>query len=390
MGELIHLNDAERAEAAELQAHWAEQKRVESAIANGGMDWESLEPETPPERDWAIAEWFGMGYVTLLAGPGGSGKTAVMQTILSALSLGRDVIGNVIKPRRCAMLFGEDDSDEVWRRQVAIARWLNVPLSAFRDRFYAFPRPSDDITLAVDVSGTLVGTPEFSLLKEQTQDLGIEAWCLDSVARIYGGRENDRHQVTQFLSMMNSIVAPTKGGIVLVGHPAKADGSEFSGSTAWEASVRARMYFGFKLPDVEQDPLNPPDMANPIRYLAKRKTNYSVKDYRVVKWIDGAMIPQTPDDSNPITGRTKDFLAEEALHLLRRLKVMGIETSHAPNSSNYLPKAAQNAGLLNESLTVRDVKVGLSELLRTSRVQIGDIGFYPNRSPKKGLVEAKS
>lgn len=357
-----------------------------AALAANVIDWPSLEPQSPPERDWAINNWLGMGFVTLLAGPGGSGKTAIMQTILSAVSLGYDVIDGVCKPRRSLMWFGEDDQDEVWRRQVAIAQWLNVPLSAFKDRFFAISRPTDDITLASDQGGVLMQTPELKRLKEQIGDLKAECVCLDSVARIYGGQENNRHQVTQFLAWLNEAATPTRAAVVPIGHPAKAEGSEFSGSTAWEASVRARLYFGFRMPDQKDDPENPTDTN--LRYLAKRKTNYSVKDYRLVKWQDGAMIPQTPDPGAPTGAKSSAFLADEALHLMRRLTTMGIEVSHSPQSPGYLPKAARSTGLLNGSLTESDVKRGLGELLKTGRVRIDTVGHYANRNPKKGLVEA--
>ena len=90
-----HLSDDERAEVeAILEAAHADRRYLE-AVDAGAMDWHGLEVLTPPERDWAINGWLGMGHVTLLAGPGGSGKTAVCQSLLSAMSLGYDVIDSV-------------------------------------------------------------------------------------------------------------------------------------------------------------------------------------------------------------------------------------------------------------------------------------------------------
>lgn len=382
------LTDTERAEVEAALEAMREEQSHNAAIDRGAMDWASLEGAQPPERDWAIDNWLGMGFTTLLAGQGGSGKTALMQFTLSALSLGYEVIDTVRQPRRCLMWFGEDDRDEVWRRQAAIAALMGVPLSAFNGRFYAIPRPTDDITLAAIADGKFVATPELSVLREQIGDLKIEATCIDSVARTFGGSENDRHQVTQYVSWLNWAAAPTKSALVLIGHPAKAEGSEFSGSTAWEASVRARWFFGYKLPDSQEDPENPPDPLSPVRYLAKRKTNYGTRDFRVVKYVDGAMVPQTPDPSAPTGGKSVAFLADEAISLFRTLQRMGIEASHAPNSSGYLPKAARNAGLLNGHLTESDIKRGLAECLRTSRLRVDTVGVYSNRAPRKGLVEA--
>lgn len=380
--EVHKLTDAERAEAEAIRDAMF---RETAALDAKALRWDQLATETPPEREWAISGWIGMGHTTLLAGPGGSGKTAIAQTMCSALSLGIEVIDGVPKPRRCLMWFGEDDQDEVWRRQVAIASWLGVPLTDFTDRFFAISRPSDDITLAGEVNGKFLPTNELKRLKEQIGDLKAELVCLDSIARIFGGNENNRHQVTQFVAWLGDAASPTKAAVVPIGHPAKAEGSEFSGSTAWEASVRARLYFGFRMPDQKDDPENPTDSN--LRFLAKRKTNYSTKDFRLVKYQDGAMIPQTPDPSMPTGGKSPSFLADEAIHLVRRLAGMGIEASHAPQSAGYLPRAAQAAGLLNGSLTISDVKRGMAEALRTSRLRIDTVGYYANRSPRKGLVE---
>ena len=50
-------------------------------------EWSTLALGPPPERDWAISHWLGMGHVTLLAGKGGIGKTLIAQQLGSALPL---------------------------------------------------------------------------------------------------------------------------------------------------------------------------------------------------------------------------------------------------------------------------------------------------------------
>jgi len=375
------LSDPERAEAERMATDW-------KATHDGALDWSALESQEPPPRDWAVKDWIGMGHTTLMSGPGGSGKTAVMQTVLSAISLGYEVIDEVPKPRRCLMWFGEDDKDEVWRRQVAICAWLGVKMSDLAGRFIAVCKDTEEMTLASDAGGRFEPTALLTQLREQIGDYKAEVFALDSVARCFGGKESDRHQVTQFIAWLNWAGSPTKAANVLLGHPAKATESEFSGSTAWEASVRARLYFGFKMPDQPEDPDNPPD--NDLRYLAKRKSNYSVRDFRLVKWLNGAMIPQTPDPGMEVKGKPIGFLADEALYMVRKLAVIGIEASHATNSPNYLPRAAKAAGLLNGTLTEGDIKRGLAECLKTGRLTVGVVGTYGNRNPRKGLIEGQN
>src|SRR5438128_1511526 len=84
------------------------------------LDWRTLADGEPPERDWAIAHWLGMAYVTLLAGLGGIGKTLLAQMLESAIALGRPFIDVIAQPRTVLAWWTEDDHDEIWRRQVAI------------------------------------------------------------------------------------------------------------------------------------------------------------------------------------------------------------------------------------------------------------------------------
>jgi hypothetical protein len=95
------------------------------------LDWAALVKQTPPPRVWAIYGWLGFGHNTLLVGGGGSGKTLIAQQMCSALHLGRPFIDEVKRPLTCLMWACEDDHDELWRRQVAIAKFFDVKLDAF-------------------------------------------------------------------------------------------------------------------------------------------------------------------------------------------------------------------------------------------------------------------
>ena len=349
------------------------------------IQWGALATESPPERDWSIKGWLGQGHVTLISGPPGSGKTALCQALASAIALGYQVLDEVPKPRRVLFWAGEDDRDELWRRQIAIAQWLGVPLAAFADNLILMPLDAEDITLAAAGREGLLITPRMKELREQIGDLDIGTVFLDSSARVFGGNENDRHQVTQFIAGLTWALTPTLAALGLIGHPAKALGSEFSGSTAWEASVRARWFFGFHAPDAKPD--EPVDPASPERFLAKRKTNYSVRDARKVLYANGVMTVQSPEPGQAAGARrSRPYLADEVVHLLRRLERTGLTASASPQAANFLPKVLRQAGLLTDSFTDRDVRDGLGAALASGRVMNGVVGTYANRAPRQGLV----
>ena len=358
---------------------------VIAPLRRAPIRWAEKKGREPPKREWAVEGWLGRGHVTLMAGPPGSGKTAIAQSIGAAVSIGRSVIDHVPRAMNVLLWAGEDDENELWRRQAAIAQWLETPIEVFDDRFVIEPYPDEDITLAGLVDGTLVGTPNLKALREQIGDYRAELVFLDSVARLFGGNENDRHQVTKFMALLTGTLSPTNAAMCLLGHPAKATGSEFSGSTAWEASVRARLYFGFKPPGEKvEDELEADDDQ---RWLAKRKTNYSQKDIREVRFRDGCMQPaNAPEHPMPRGGRPNEFLIEEAVRTLRRLSHMGIATSASPGR-NFLPSVAAKNRLLEGGITERDLKTGLAEALKAGRVRMGEVGKYGKGATRMGLVE---
>ena len=206
------------------------------------LDWQALAVLSPPPRQWVLRHWISMGTTTLLAGQAGIGKTLLAQTLSTALALRRDYIDDVPQARRVLFWAGEDDHDELWRRQLTICKPFDITLADLPDALQIKSYQSHDITLAALVFGRLSPTRMLKELREQVGDYRAEVVMLDSIARIFGGNENDRNQVTTFLAWLMHALAGAS--LVLIGHPGKASGAEFSGSTAWEASVRARLYFG--------------------------------------------------------------------------------------------------------------------------------------------------
>jgi hypothetical protein len=344
------------------------------------LDWATLSLAPPPARVWAIDHWLGMGHVTLLAGAGGTGKTSVAQAMGSCLSLGRDYLDSVIAPRRVLMWACEDDAHELHRRQLAIAQKIGVGLAEF-EHLFLHSYDGEQVELAGLADGRLVPGPMLAELVEQIGDYKADIVILDNIARLYGGNENDRHQVTSFMALLTGAARPTNAAVLLLGHPGKALGSEYSGSTAWEGAARARLYLGRDLPDKE--PGVEEGIDDGVRYLCRRKANYSSRDYRKIQYIDGVMVPDDRPESPRGTAPSGEFVQEIVFRAIRQLASIGKFGNASTASPEYLPKLADQYKLLESAsrstfgATVRKMEV-------EGKIRMVVVGKYQNRTPKMG------
>jgi archaellum biogenesis ATPase FlaH len=343
------------------------------------LAWPEFVGRTPPDREWIIPHWIPARHVTLLAGRGGVGKSLLAQHLGSAIATGVEYMEVLSTGRRVLMWASEDDADELWRRQIGISSFLDQDFAQL-DNFVLRSCVGVDVTLAAPVFNSLSQAPMLKTLEEECKDLKAEVVILDNVARIFGGNENDRHQVTTFVAWIQAACAPA--AVLLLGHPAKAVGSEFSGSSAWEGAVRARLYFSDRPPDqpAEEDEFS----SDPkVRYLSRRKANYSELDMRKFNLHDGVLIPEAPQKRQ--SGAHGDYCCEIVLRAVRKLSDKGIYGTSSTASPSYLPKLAKQYQLL-ENASESSFARAMREMVMNGALVNEKVGAYPNRTPKMGLV----
>lgn len=348
------------------------------------MRWPDLQGKSPPERAWHIDHWLTEG-LTLLSGNGGIGKTLLAQTIATALALKRNFVDAVNSEFKVLFWACEDSHDELWRRQVAICRYFDVNLQDLEGKLIIEPRAGQENSLYLPVMGTPTWTPLRKELESQMNDYQANALILDNIGQTYGCSENDRHAVTAFLNGFTAISPVT----LLLGHPAKAQGSEFSGSTAWENAVRMRWYLGAQLPDQKQDE-DEAEADQNVRYLAKRKTNYTVKDFRKLVYQNGVFVPERAEEMGSFTQRytfaQRNTEAERTvLRAMNELKAIGMYGRAAHTSPDYLPKKVTQMKLGGDC-TERELRDALNRLLLKKQVQEIEVGRLANRQPRMGIV----
>lgn len=361
-------------------------KATAEAPAEGShyLQWLELSTRQPPARVWQMPDWMTTG-ATLFAGKGGVGKTTLAQTIATALATQTTFLTPIDRAIVNLMWCCEDDHDELWRRQVAIGTVLNIEMKLLEDMFYLESRFGCDNTLYAPVQGRPYKTPVFDLLRQQVNDTGCEVLWLDNIGHTFGCNENDRHHVTSFINELMSLRPGKPFSVVLLAHPARNSGSEYAGSAAWENAVRTRWYFGDKLPDQPDDG---EEADADVRYLCRRKANYTFRDYRKFTFRNGVFMPEEHEVETfgqRYGGQARHQDIETiVLDGFDRCITAGIAATDGRTSPDYLPTRLLAMSLAG-GRSKKELVTAMNRLMADGRLKRVQIGTYSNRTPKFGL-----
>lgn len=195
---------------------------------------------------------------------------------------------------------------------------------------------------------------------------------------------DDRHQVTAF---MNSLTGALPGRVILpLAHPARTAGSEFSGSGVWENVARTRLFLGHRLPGQKIEPDEEPDEN--VRYLARRKANYSNRDWRRFTYRDGVLVPDAAEVSGGIVAHLRDQAAERVvLAGLERLAEMGVTATDGTTSPRYLPRVLTDYKL-GEGHGRTELADAMHRLMLSGKLRRAAVGKTASRHPLYGLEAA--
>src|SRR5262245_19437238 len=171
---------------------------------------------TPPPRAWVVLDRIPLNNVTLLSGESAVGKTILGLQLCVATALGRDWISRMLEPGPVIAVCCEDDDGELHRRLDPIVRHYQAgytdlgelkPISlAGKDALLATPRRD----------GLLEPTTLLKQFHQAARDIKPKLIMLDNSADLYGGNENDRAQVRQFIGMLRGLAMAGGSGVLLV------------------------------------------------------------------------------------------------------------------------------------------------------------------------------
>lgn len=250
-----------------------------------------------PERDWLIPSILVRRSITLFAGDGGTGKSLMCQQLQVAAALGIDWMGIPIRgPISSFAMYCEDDDDELDRRYASICESYGVEFKDVAEHVRYISRVGEANEMVVfrgkgnDIRPNR--TALFSQIEEEIDIWGAQLIIIDTAADVFLGNENARPEVRSFINHMRRLSIKHNGGVILTAHPSKSsmvDGSGFSGSTAWNGSVRNRLYLTRPKERVGEDgeEIGPTD----DRVLKIMKSNYGPFGEKIkCRWERGVFI----------------------------------------------------------------------------------------------------
>jgi len=351
----------------------------------GGFRWSDFDDQDIPERQWVVQDWVGRNHVTSLYGRGGIGKSLLAQQLATCVVTGQPFLGIPVTKGRVLGLFCEDDRDELRRRAAGLNRALGTRLADI-DGFEAHARIGMDNILVAPDPKTGIGRPTAVLAQlraqlKRAQDEGNPyiLVILDNAGQVFSVSENDRNQVTQALNQIAGLADKYHCGVLLLGHPAKSTESQYSGSTAWEACVRSRLFIGRP-----KDPKTGLEIGSKDdRVLSQAKANYATTDDIPLVWRGGAYVrtdmgEEADKRREEMTLKTAEILdtITAALELLAQQGA--VKPSSERTSPRYLPKL-MTANDLTNGHSEKEIGKALG-----LAIQAGRVAVKTERDPKKG------
>lgn len=285
-----------------------------------------------PAREWFIEGMMPSRNVTLLSGDGGLGKSLAALQIGIASTLGRSTMGMEVMPGRVLYVGAEDEADEFHRRSSDILRHFGATYADMGGRFQLVALAEQDATLAMPnrnghMEPTALWGHVLSLISVHRPDLVV----FDTSADLFGGDEIKRHQVRQFVAMLRKMAIEYDCVCLLLSHPSVAGiqtGTGLSGSTAWNNSVRSRLYLDRPTGD---------DVDPDMRRLSTKKQNYgTVEGTLTFRWEQGAFLEVDTSKPNPAGNILARKADEVFIDLLAKFNRLGLSCSPSP-SATYAP-----------------------------------------------------
>ncbi|MBK0327896.1 AAA family ATPase [Rhodobacteraceae bacterium F11138] len=328
----------------------------------------TLKGRAVPARQWLVHDLVPQKTVTLFSGDGGTGKSLLAFQLAVAVTAQTAWIGRAVSDGGTIFLSAEDDDDELHRRLDDILRAEGRDYDD-TERLTMRSLAGEDALLAVDTQLALMQSALFEELDKRAAEEAPVLIVIDTLADVYPANENDRAKVRQFVGILRGLAIKRNCAVMLLGHPSLTglnSGSGTSGSTAWNNSVRSRLYLS-RIADngYEADP--------DARVLSTKKANYGRIGGEInLRWDAGVFVAEAqPTGLDALAAGAKG--ERVFLKLLDALTAQGRYVSASPGPTYAPTQFASHPEA--EGCTKRALKSAMDTLFGRDMIVIASHGI---------------
>lgn len=211
------------------------------------MDWQALAINPPSPKRAIVKDWLYEGTVALFAGHGGVGKSFFALQLAINLALGRDTLGEKGQAERVIYYSCEDDAATIYWRAKRYCEHLGAKIEDLDERLLVRDFTQSNAIMYSDAQGAPnTDHQAMVLFGEDVANFGATVAFIDNASDVFSGSEIIRAQVRAFVRGLQA--RAKRCAVVLLAHVDKLSAKNpetsqgYSGSTAWNNSVRSRWY----------------------------------------------------------------------------------------------------------------------------------------------------
>lgn len=207
-----------------------------------------LTDEIPPVR-FIFAPLFPRGEVAMLSADGGTGKSTLALAWAAHVACGAAWAGLPTDVGLALFVSLEDPAGVCRGRLRDVVRAYSLDAGAVQERVLIADGTKGTGALMALRDGVLRPTEVLAELMGLLSHGPFDLIVIDNASDAFGGNENDRQEVRTFIRVLRQLAREADAAVLMLAHVDKATvrgsagaaGSRYSGSTAWNNSVRARL-----------------------------------------------------------------------------------------------------------------------------------------------------
>lgn len=329
-------------------------------------------------RRWVVDDLIPFHVVTMLSGDGGLGKSTLALQLAIACATGEKWIGCTAKRLRVLVVACEDDPDELHRRTYDILANTAFGFGDLEDIRIISGAGFDNVMVDFEDYANHGKPTEFcEFVANQAADFGAQLIILDSLHDFFAGNENARPQARQFINHLRRMAMDRDGAVLLLAHPSLSgmrDKTGNAGSTAWNNTVRSRLYLS-----------RPDDPEATHLLLETKKANYAANGGKIrLEYRAGCFHSlETKTDTTPAYQAVQ--VDDVFLTCLRAATKQGRRVTTS-TQGNYAPKVFATMKAINRSFGRIDFEKAMSRLFDDGRIKVGEV-LDAKRNRREAIVE---